>query len=114
MNLNDKIDELIEKEVYVIDILPEVVPEKRNIPYAKFEKFFLKKKNEKKIYQKFLDVLLKLNCYYDFEINWKNNKKIKCEIKESGLKKVGFFRRNMRTSVYKLKFECYNEEERWG
>ena len=59
----DRIEELLQKPFWVIDILPEQVKENSPGQYFEVERFYLK---DKDLRRKQLNVLLKLNCYYDF------------------------------------------------
>ena len=61
----DRIEELLQKPYWVIDILPEQVKQDSPGQYFEVERFFLK---DKDLRRKQLNVLLKLNCYYDFVI----------------------------------------------
>lgn len=68
MSLDKKVEKLLEKDCYVIDFLPEQVPRSGGGQYFQVEQFFLEPEEQKLLYQKFLHILLKLNCYYDFQI----------------------------------------------
>ena len=59
-----KIDELIKGPVYHIDIFPCTVHPKHDNRCVEVEKFF--QHNRKEIDKKFVNILLKLYCYYDF------------------------------------------------
>ena len=59
------IEELLEKPYWVIDILPEQVPEKSGGQFFAVEAWFLK---DPALRRKQTDFLLKLNCYYDLTI----------------------------------------------
>ena len=61
----DRIEELLQKPFWVIDILPEQVKENSPGQYFEVERFYLK---DKDLRRKQLNVLLKLNCYYDFTV----------------------------------------------
>lgn len=61
-----KIDELIKEPVYLIDIFPNTVPFKPNNRYFEIEEFL--QNNREEIDRKFISVLVKLYCYYDFWI----------------------------------------------
>ena len=62
-----KIDELIEKPCYLIDIFPCTVPETPDRRYFKVEEYFQKNRTEWN--RKFCNLLLKLYCYYDFWVS---------------------------------------------
>lgn len=57
----EKVEELLKKTCYVIDILPERVPEHGGGQYFEVEAHLL---GVPGIYEKFTGVLLKLMCYY--------------------------------------------------
>ena len=59
------IEELLEKPYWVIDLLPEQVPEKSGGQFFAAEKWFLK---DPDLRRKQIDFLLKLNCYYDLTV----------------------------------------------
>ena len=62
-NILSKIDELIEKPCYLIDIFPCTVPETADRRYFLVEEYF--QKNREEWNEKFCKLLLKLYCYYD-------------------------------------------------
>lgn len=62
----DRIEELLEKPYWVIDLLPYQVPEESAGQYSAIEEYFLKDPQNKRLRQCFVQILLKLNCYYDF------------------------------------------------
>ena len=70
MNRNDeileRIEELLERPYWVIDLLPYQVPEESAGQYFAIEEYFLKDPQNRRLRQCFLQILLKLNCYYDF------------------------------------------------
>ena len=59
-----KIDELIDKPCYLIDIFPRKVPETPDRRYFEVEEIL--QKNRRDLDEKFCRLLLKLYCYYDF------------------------------------------------
>ncbi len=61
----DRIEDLLQKPFWVIDILPEQVKSDSPGQYFEVEIFYLK---DKELRRKQLNVLLKLNCYYDFRV----------------------------------------------
>ena len=61
----NRIQELLQKPFWVIDILPEQVKSDRSGQYFEVENFFLKDKDLRK---KQLNVILKLNCYCDIRV----------------------------------------------
>ena len=64
-NLPDMIDELLQKPYWVVDSLPFQVPENSSGQFFAVEQFYLKEAREASLRQKFTDILLKVNCYYD-------------------------------------------------
>ena len=65
MKSNITIETLLKKPYHVIDFLPMQVPKDSEGQFFDVEKYYLK--NIKKIHNKFIDIILKLNCYYDLE-----------------------------------------------
>ena len=61
----ERIEELLQKPFWIIDILPEQVKNERPGQYFEVEKFFLK---DKDLRRKQLNFILKLNCYYDIRV----------------------------------------------
>ena len=62
------IEELLNKPYWVIDILPEQVPENSAGQYARIEEYFLQYEQMAALRQRFATILLKLNCYDDFHV----------------------------------------------
>ena len=60
------IDEHIRKHYWIIDILPKQVPSDKRGPYFTIEEYFLKPEQMKQICQRFGNLMIKLNCYYNF------------------------------------------------
>ncbi|MBO4827602.1 MAG: hypothetical protein J5506_10310 [Prevotella sp.] len=67
------IDDYLEKPCWVIDILPKQVPANSPGQYFRVEKFFLCQPQADAICRKFINLLVKLNCYYDLEVCRLNN-----------------------------------------
>ena len=65
MKSNITIENLLKKPYHVIDFLPMQVPKGSEGQFFDVEKHYLK--NAKEIHNKFTDIILKLNCYYDLE-----------------------------------------------
>ena len=63
----DEIEELLQKPYWIIDILPKQVPNLSPGQYSSVEQYFLK---DHSMRQKKLNILLKLNCYYDILVQW--------------------------------------------
>ena len=59
---------LLNKPYWVIDFLPEQVPEGSSGQYFAVEEYFLRPERIAAIHTRFADILLKLNCYYDLQV----------------------------------------------
>ena len=64
----DRIDELLEQPCWVVDLLPEQVPVDSPGQFFAVEEYYLKQPQMAVLHRKFAEILLKLNCYYDFEV----------------------------------------------
>lgn len=77
MDYYAELDRLIECPVYVIDLLPAAVPDSHAGFYGKAERWFSSKREYKRLYRKFLRLLLKLGCYCDLTVShglkWEEN-----------------------------------------
>ena len=62
------IDDFLEKPYWVIDILPKQVPANGGGQYFKIEEFYLEHPQLDSLYRSFTNILLKINCYYDFDV----------------------------------------------
>lgn len=72
------IDDYLEMPYWIIDILPRRVSDKDGGRYFKVEEYYLKHPEESQLRQKFCNILLKLNCYYDIRVcqdteSWQKN-----------------------------------------
>lgn len=63
------IESYLEKPYWVIDILPKQVPANSRGQYFAVEHHFLEHPKVDELYRKFTDILLKLNCYEDFDVS---------------------------------------------
>ncbi len=61
------IDDLLKKEYWVIDILPKQVLEDSGGQYFNIEKYYLNR--NPLIGKMFVNIILKLNCYYDIGLS---------------------------------------------
>ncbi len=61
----NKIEDLLEKDCFVIDFLPRRVPENSGGGFFAVEEHYLESHGTQ-LRRKFADILLKLNCYYSF------------------------------------------------
>ena len=66
MELSDKIDALMDKKAYLIDIFPKTVPQKADNRFFAVEKYF--QQNRPELKRKLTTVILKLYCYYDLTV----------------------------------------------
>lgn len=62
------IDELLEMPAWVIDILPEQVPADGGERYFTVENYLLSGRRSRDVRRAFAEVLVKLNCYFDFVV----------------------------------------------
>ncbi len=72
------IDDYLEMPYWIIDILPRRVSKEDGGRYFKVEEYFLKHPEVSQLRQKFCNILLKLNCYYDIHVchdteSWQKN-----------------------------------------
>ena len=77
MNRDDRLESLLERQYWVVDMLPKQVPADSEGQYFKIEQYYLESPRKEIICEKYTNILIKLNCYYDFEIlfdeRWHNN-----------------------------------------
>ncbi len=67
------IEVLLSKPFWVIDILPEQVPEKSAGRFFAVEKHYLQQPLMADLHRRFTDILLKLNCYSDFLVSFSDS-----------------------------------------
>ncbi len=67
-DIYEPIERLLERECYVIDYLPERVPEESNGQFFDVEYYILNGKKRAYLKDKFVNVILKLMCYYHISI----------------------------------------------
>lgn len=67
---NKQVDTLLEKPCYVIDFLPERVPKTSNGQFFAIEHYLLNSAKRSMIKEKFVNVILKLMCYYQVSVLW--------------------------------------------
>ena len=65
-----KIDELLEKPCYVIDFLPQRVPKTSSGHFFDVEYYLLNSKKRHEMKSKYINIILKLMCYYRTSILW--------------------------------------------
>ena len=68
----DRIEELLKAPCWIIDILPMRVPKDSPGQFFAVEKYLLRER-EAAVRQKHIDMILKLNCYLDVEIDGEKN-----------------------------------------
>ena len=68
MDKEKMVEELLEKPYRVVDFLPEQVPEGSAGQFFAVEKYYMNPERMKEFRRKFADILLKLNCYYNFSV----------------------------------------------
>ncbi len=62
------IETLLNKPYWVIDFLPEQVPDGNAGQFFAVEEYYLREPALSTLRRRFTDILLKLNCYYDFQV----------------------------------------------
>ena len=73
-----KINELLEKPCHVIDFLPQRVPNTSNGHFFDVEYYLLNSKKRHEMKNRYVNIILKLMCYYRTSIlwnGWNNNPK---------------------------------------
>ena len=70
--MSDRIEELLEMPYWLIDVLPEQVPEDSAGQYFAIEEYYLTEPRLSLIKQKHIDTVLKLNCYRDLYLDEEN------------------------------------------
>ena len=68
MGNNMDIDELLNLPYWLIDFLPYRVPADSAGQFFAIEDYYLKSPQIEILHRQFLDILLKLNCYYAFRV----------------------------------------------
>ena len=69
MNRSDKIERLLETRHWVVDILPMQVPADGSGQYFEVEQYYLQEPRRSELCARFVNLLIKLTCYYDIEVN---------------------------------------------
>lgn len=65
---DEKIDLLLKQPYHVIDLLPEQVPKDSAGQFFAVEQYYRAPDRLRALHGKFADIILKLNCYYDFQV----------------------------------------------
>lgn len=69
-DFTEMLDELLAKECYIIDFLPERVSEDRDGQFFDVEDYLLNSPKHTLIKDRFVSVILKLMCYYHIVVLW--------------------------------------------
>ncbi len=69
MDVSSLIDDLINKPYWIVDILPERVPEDSPGQYFAVEQYYLADLQRTAIHRKYAEMILKLNCYFDIIVS---------------------------------------------
>jgi len=77
-SMNMTIDELLEMPYWVADILPRQVPRDSPGQYFAIERHYLREPQITAIKQRHIDLVLKLNCYYDLSLDDERGKPSSC------------------------------------
>ncbi len=64
------IEELLEKPWWIMDILPAQVPAGSSGQYSAVEQYYIHPERIAAIYRKYVQILLKLNCYHDLDVSY--------------------------------------------
>lgn len=72
MEQTSRIDELLEKPCYVIDFLPEQVRPDAGGQFFDVEYYLLNSDKHFSLKDKFVNIILKLMCYYHVSIQWES------------------------------------------
>lgn len=67
-NSIETVDELLEKECYIIDWLPETVSKNTAAQFLDVEYYLLNSKRHSILKDKFISIILKMMCYYHISI----------------------------------------------
>ena len=67
------VEGLLEKPYWVVDLLPYQVPENSRGQFFAVERYYLEEPRHGRLCRQFADVLLKLNCYRDIELDGEKN-----------------------------------------
>ncbi len=68
MDKGKLVEELLEKPYQVVDFLPEQVPEGSAGQFFAVEKYYMNPERMKGFRKKFADILIRLNCFFDFSV----------------------------------------------
>ncbi|ACV21596.1 Uncharacterised protein [Slackia heliotrinireducens] len=68
--MENMVDELLNSQYWVIDMLPKQVPSNSGGQFFEVERLVLNSSRIAALHDRFASILLKLNCYYDIDVNW--------------------------------------------
>lgn len=68
-DFNKVVERLLDMPLWVIDFLPRQVPLESEGQFFDVEQYYLRMPRYERLCNRFADVLLKLNCYYDMLVN---------------------------------------------
>ena len=68
-NFDEIVEVLLEKPYWVIDFLPQQVPQQGRGQFFAVEQYYLDEPQHGRLCRQFADVLLKLNCYHDLRVS---------------------------------------------
>lgn len=71
MDLNHQIDLCLEKPCWVVDLLPRRVEGDSPGQYFAVENYWRRPEHLAELYRRFADLLLKLNCYVDYQVSFR-------------------------------------------
>ena len=63
-----EIDDYFDMPYRLIDILPERVPADASGQYFRIEQFYMQPEEKRRIFRRFADLVLKLNCLYSIQL----------------------------------------------
>ena len=66
---NKIVERLLEAPYWVIDFLPMQVPQDSTGQFFTVEQYYLQEPQHERLCRRFVDVLLKLNCFYDLLVS---------------------------------------------
>ncbi|MFR3727690.1 hypothetical protein [Lacrimispora sp.] len=96
MDREQQVEELLEQPYYVIDFLPRQVQKDEGYFFFEVEEYFLNSNELDRISEKFIHIILKTLCYFEFSVykeKWLNSvtpKKLASVIKKVVTKQKGF------------------------
>ena len=70
MNRDEKLESLLDRQYWVVDMLPKQVPANSEGQYFKIEQYYHESPRKEILVEKYANILIKLNCYYDFEVRF--------------------------------------------